>query len=240
MPTPVKRSYTSSLRADQARATRRAIIAAATELFVRDGYGPTTVDAIAAAAGVSRKTVFTSVGGKLECLKLGIDWAVAGDDEDVPLMMRDRIRAQMQVPDARAILRDYADMMCDTLSRSARLTQALYDAAGLDPSIRALRDAFEQQRVLGMTNLAQHLDLRGALRRDVSVGEAANILCLQHPTYYPLVVLHGWTHARYIAFVADTVTHALIRPDYEPKPLPRTKRAAEIGVDTTRLPASPR
>lgn len=234
MTEPVKRAYASDLRAQQARATRRAIVDAAARLFERDGYGATTVDAIAAAAGVSRKTVFTSVGGKLECLKLGIDWAVAGDDDDVPLMLRERIRRQMQEPDARAILRDYADMVCDTLSRVARLHQALYDAVGLDPEIRALRDELERQRVFGMTNLAQHLQLRAALRRDVSIDEAAQILCRYHPTYHPLVVEHGWTHERFIAWLTDTLIHALIRPDYEPKPLPRTERAAELGVDISR------
>ena len=234
MTASVKRTYSSDLRAQQARATRRAIVDAATRLFVRDGYGATTVDAIAAEAGVSRKTVFTSVGGKLECLKLGIDWATAGDDEDIPLMQRARIQRQMQEPDARAILCDYADMVCDTLSRVAGLMQALSDAVGLDPEIRALRDEGERQRAFGMTNLAGHLELRGALRRDVTVAEAAQILCLYHPTYYPLVVEHGWTHERFIAWLADTFVHALIRPDYEPKPLPRTKKAAALGVDITR------
>src|SRR4051812_11217164 len=81
MSTPVKRPYSSTLRAAQARATRRAIVDAAARLFIELGYGATTVDAIAEAAGVSRKTVFTSVGGKADALKLAIDWAVTGDDE---------------------------------------------------------------------------------------------------------------------------------------------------------------
>ena len=64
----VKKSYESPLRAAQAQATRRAIVAAAARLFVERGYGPTSIDAIAEAAGVSRKTVFTSVGGKAAAL----------------------------------------------------------------------------------------------------------------------------------------------------------------------------
>ncbi len=84
----VKKSYNSPLRVEQARATRRAIVAAAARLFVERGYGPTTVDAIAETAGVSRKTVFTSVGGKAEALKLAIDWAIVGDDEPVSLQQR--------------------------------------------------------------------------------------------------------------------------------------------------------
>src|SRR3954451_14300142 len=75
----VKRRYSSPLRARQAEQTRRGIVAAAGPLFVEVGYGRTSVDAVAEAAGVSRKTVFSAVGGKVELLKLAIDWAVVGD-----------------------------------------------------------------------------------------------------------------------------------------------------------------
>src|SRR5688500_16295550 len=69
-----KRPDQSSLREGQARTTRRAIVEAGGALFVERGYAGTTVDAIAERAGVSRKTVFTSVGGKVGLLKLAIDW----------------------------------------------------------------------------------------------------------------------------------------------------------------------
>ena len=58
--------YSSALRADQARQTRRRIVdAAAAELFAERGYAGTTIDAIAAAAGVSRETVSTPLAAKL-------------------------------------------------------------------------------------------------------------------------------------------------------------------------------
>lgn len=41
-------------------------------------------DATAEAAEVSRKTVFTAVGGEVELLKLAFDWSVVGDDEPAP------------------------------------------------------------------------------------------------------------------------------------------------------------
>src|SRR6266487_317916 len=100
----VKKPYSSELRAAQARATRRAIVDAAARLFIAHGYGATTVDAIARAAGVSRKTVFTSVGGKIEALKLAIDWAAVGDDEPVPMLERPHVKAGQGEPDARRIL----------------------------------------------------------------------------------------------------------------------------------------
>ncbi|UUO03171.1 TetR family transcriptional regulator [Mycolicibacterium novocastrense] len=51
MSEPVKRRYSSRLRAAQASGTRRRIVAAAERLFVEHGYAATTIDAVAAAAG---------------------------------------------------------------------------------------------------------------------------------------------------------------------------------------------
>jgi len=83
-----KRSYESPRRDDQARATRRAIVSAATQLFLERGYAGTTMEAIAAAANVSRKTVFTAGGSKFTLLKDAFDWSLVGDDE--PVAMADR------------------------------------------------------------------------------------------------------------------------------------------------------
>ena len=87
------RRYVSEVRDEQARRTRRAVVTAARELFLAQGYAATTIDAIAEAAHVSRRTVFNAVGGKLALLKLALDWAIVGDDEPVPLADRPAIRA---------------------------------------------------------------------------------------------------------------------------------------------------
>ena len=234
----VKKPYVSDLRARQAGQTRRTIIDAAATLFVAHGYGGTTIDAIAAAARVGRKTVFNAVGGKPDCLKLAIDWAIAGDDEPVPIMQRPRVRASMQAEDARWILRDYAEQYTQGASRAAALFEVLGDVAGLDETLRALHDDLERQRTLGMTNLAGHLDLRQSLRRGLTVPDAAQLLCVYTDTtvYQRLVARHGWPPARFVGWLADTLIAQLIRTDYEPHPLPKTKRARELGVDTDALP----
>ena len=67
------RRYVSEVRDEQARRTRRAVVTAARELFLAQGYAATTIDAIAEAAHVSRRTVFNAVGGKLALLKLRND-----------------------------------------------------------------------------------------------------------------------------------------------------------------------
>src|SRR3954449_9631247 len=171
--TSVKKPYSSSLRATQAAVTRRAIVDAAAALFIERGYGATSIDAIAEAGGVSRKTVFTSVGGKLETLKLALDWAIAGDDAPIPILERPHVQAALQEPDARRILRDFATNVVEVMGRTAALLQVLESAAGIDADLRALNDDLRAQRLQGMSVLAGLLEQRGALRPDLTVEEAA-------------------------------------------------------------------
>ncbi|MGZ8814921.1 MAG: TetR family transcriptional regulator, partial [Mycobacterium sp.] len=100
MPTYVGGSAVCALAAT----ARRAIVTAASELFAAQGYGATTVDAVAAAAGVSRKTVFTAVGGKLDLLKTALDWAVAGDDRQLALADRSDVRGLLDQTDPEKLI----------------------------------------------------------------------------------------------------------------------------------------
>src|SRR6476646_9383327 len=89
------RTYSSPLRTKQAQTTRRAVLEAARDLFIAQGYGATTIDQIAARAGVSKPTVFAAVGNKQTVLSAVRDVAMAGDDEkiavgDRPLAQRIR------------------------------------------------------------------------------------------------------------------------------------------------------
>jgi AcrR family transcriptional regulator len=90
----VKREYRSTLRDAHARLTRRNIVETAARLFVTQGYAPTTIEAVAREAGVSRKTVFAAVGGKAQLLKYAWEWSLVGDDEPVPMLERPSRRSR--------------------------------------------------------------------------------------------------------------------------------------------------
>ena len=60
--------YRSPRREDAAAATRAAILSHARELFLKHGYGATTVPEIARAARVAPQTVYASAGGKADIL----------------------------------------------------------------------------------------------------------------------------------------------------------------------------
>lgn len=214
----VKRAYESPLRATQAHATRRAIVAAAARLFVERGYGGTSIDAISEAAGVSRKTVFTSVGGKAAALKLAVDWATVGDDAPVALMHRPQVEAQRQQPDARRLLKMYADMNTEIAGRVGALHDVVEAAAGADEELRALADELAEQRRFGMARLAEQLDQRRALRLGLSVQEAADVLWLMSgpASYRSLVTIRHWSPPHYANWLGDALISLLIDPGYRP------------------------
>jgi len=207
------------LREAQARATRRAIVDAAARLFIERGYGATTVDAIAEAAGVSRKTVFTSVGGKAEALKLAIDWANVGDDEPVPMLERPHVKAMQQEPDARRIVTSYAGQVRQTAARAAPLHAVVQAAAGLDDDIRALAEEARAQRIRGMRMMAQVLADRGALKPDLTPSEAADVLWLLNDpgVYHRLVIEQHWDPDRYQDWLTSAFISLLIPESYQPK-----------------------
>jgi AcrR family transcriptional regulator len=208
----VKRNYSSALRESQARETRRAIVGAGARLFVSDGFGRTTIDAIAVEAGVSRKTVFTSVGGKVEILKLAIDWAVVGDDEPVALADRPEVQRLKRATDPRVILFGWIDMGVPISARVHGLFSALVVAAGIDDDARDLLAEVRRNRMGGARAVTSAIARVGGLREGLSDSAAADIAWLYSDPlqYETLVVQRGWSKKRFTAWVKETMAAQLL------------------------------
>ena len=211
------RPYRSSLREAQARATRRAIVEAGSALFVERGFAGTTVDAIAAQAGVSRKTVFTSVGGKVGLLKLAIDWALTGDDEPVVLDDRPVVRELVEETDPQRAVVLWAHVVTGIAARLALLHPVLTAAADVDDEAAALHAISERNRLGGARGFAEQLHDLGALRSDLSVDRAAAMASvLMDPLGYRRLVLgDGWSEDEYADWVARLAAASFL-PPHEP------------------------
>jgi TetR/AcrR family transcriptional regulator, regulator of autoinduction and epiphytic fitness len=203
-----RRAYRSMVREQQARATRRAVVDAAAELFVDGGYAATTIDAIAERAGVSRRTVFASVdGGKAQLLRLAWDWAIVGDDEPIPMMERPEVRRLMSQGDALVGVRGWARQVAEVNARVARLAEVLVVAADSDPEVAELLAVVETQRLTGARMLVRWLRDHGGLRRGLTPERAAQICWTQSDPaiYRRLVAGQGWTSALYQRYLVDVV-----------------------------------
>lgn len=208
----VKRDYRSAVRAEQARGTRRAIVAAASRLFVENGYGATTIDAVAKAAGVSRKTVFTSAGGKVDLLKIALDWAVAGDDLPVGLADRDTLRELLEQSDPTVLLTGWARLQAEIGARVAALVQALEVAAGADGEARVLLAQVREQRLDGASKIVKRLRTLGALTSDLTVQEAVDLawLATDAALFDRLVQIRGWSTSRFGQWLGENLCRQLL------------------------------
>jgi AcrR family transcriptional regulator len=217
------RPYRSPLRDEQAHATRRRIVDAGRELFLERGYGPTTIDAIAERAEVSRKTVFTSVGGKAAVLKLAFDWSLAGDDEPVAIADRPDVRKMMIEPDPAILVQEWAAKSAVLAARVAALHHVLVVAADADPEAAALLASVDQQRAQGAHAFVTRLHTIGGLRPSLDPDRASAIAdVLMDPLpYRRLVQLRGWTTAEYTEYLQEAAAGALLAPGTK---RPRRKR----------------
>ena len=194
---PSKR-YASQVRDEQARRTRRAIVTAAHDLFLAQGYAATTIDGIADAAHVSRRTVFNSVGGKPALLKLALDWAFVGDDEPVALADRPAVKAIVAETDPRKALMLWVQTANEIAARIAPLGGVLTAAADVDPAAAELLATADHNRLVGATMFIKYLaSLDGGLPAGLTQQRAAE-LCwalTDGHLYRRLVAQRGWSTA---------------------------------------------
>jgi AcrR family transcriptional regulator len=209
---PVKRPYRSPLRKAQAESTRLAILRAAGRLFAEHGYVPTSIDAIAEAAGVSRATVFNAVGGKATILKAAYDVALVGDDAPVALPDRPASLAVMARTDPAAFLDGYAGIMTDVHGRLAPIYEAVRGASSADPEAREVWEAINAERLGGARNVVAGVRARGGLREGVDLAAAADVVwALNDPGLYHLLVnRRGWTPAVFRAWLSEALRWQLM------------------------------
>jgi AcrR family transcriptional regulator len=207
------RPYRSALRNEQSRATRRRIVDAGAELFVANGYVPTTIDAIAERAGVSRRTVFTSVGAKAAVLKLAFDWTLAGDDEPIAIADRPEVQHLMRGRDPTELLAAWMAMNAAINRRLAPLHHVLVVAADADSAAAALLATTDDQRIDGAHRVTGRLADLGGLKPGLDPDEAAAIAdVLIDPTLYRrLIDLRGWNFATYVEHLQRIATATLLR-----------------------------
>jgi AcrR family transcriptional regulator len=204
----------------QAQSTRLAIIEAGARLFISQGYGATSMDEIAAAAGVSRATLFTALGSKAAILKAAYDTAVVGDDEPVALPDRPWALVVRNEPDPVRMITGYAAMITHVSGRVAAIYDAMRGAAAADPEIRALWNAIRDERRGGAGTFAGFVRARGALSPHLSLKEAGDIvsLLIDPGLYYRLVYEQEWKPERFERWLGGTMTTQLLgwSPDIHP------------------------
>ena len=199
-------------RAEQARATRRRIIAAATEQFVRHGYGAALLEQVAEQAGVAVQTVYFHFGNKRTLLKEALDVAAVGDDEPVPLLERPWMIQIQQEADPRRIIELWLIGGRGIVERVAPLMRVVRGATGTDPELAAQWEANQQQTRTAHAMLVALLADRAALKPGMDVEQARDIAFVigNVETYLQLSDVCGWTLDQWQERVAALLGAALL------------------------------
>lgn len=207
-----RRSYRSPLRDEQAAATRHAVLVAAKDLFVSNGYLATTVAAIAERAQVSVDTIYATVGRKPALLRELVETAISGTDQAVPAEQRDyvvQIRAAATAVDK---LNLYALSITDIQQRLAPVFLALRDAAGTDRDCAALWSEISARRAANMRLFAADLRGTGELRDDLSDDQVADIIWSMNAAEYWVLLVHqrSWSADQFARWLGDAWTRLLL------------------------------
>ena len=223
------RPYTSTLRERQAAATRQAVLDAARDLFLAQGYGATTIDQVAARAQVSKPTVFTAVGNKQALLAAVRDIALAGDDLPVAVADRAPYQAAAAEPDPYRAIALMAAHLADLWSRYAGIREVIRGAASSgEPALRDMWDTSQRQRLTAARSFIAALEAKGPLRDGLDAEIAADIMWLHMDpeNYRALTVQRGWPREAYQRWLADTLTAALLPPRESVAPVTRNGQPA--------------
>jgi AcrR family transcriptional regulator len=191
-------------RQRQALATRQLIVDAACELFLVQGYMPTTIEAISAKAGVAVSTVYAVFRNKRGILQaIRERWHQESGQRDI-------YRQAMEQPDPKRRLELAAYATRRQWETSGAMMTIYQAAAAVDPDAAAeLSTALQGRR----TFLTQFIgDMAEQLRPDLSPARAVALFyALTQPTIYQeLVAIDGWSPEEYEVWLAATLQQQLL------------------------------
>ena len=191
-----------SLRQAQIAQTEERILAAATELFLADGYVATTLEAVAKRAQVGARTVYLRFGTKAALFKRVVDLAVVGDTEPVDVLGRDWIQAALTAATAAERIAASAAVGRQIMERTGALFAVAQQAAAVEPLIAEQwqqgREQTRHAHVVFWTRMAEdglldpRLDLDWLIDTSTILGSAETYLLITRLTNWDLDAYQDW------------------------------------------------
>jgi AcrR family transcriptional regulator len=210
MARPVKtRTYNSPVRREQAARTRQRILESAADLFVRQGYGITSIRQIAGAAQVAPDTVYATFGSKARLLTALLDIRLAPGGQ-ASILDRPETQAILDESDPRQLLRLFARDYAAMSERVRPVSEVLRTAKAVEPDMASVREEMEAHRFHYMRTIVQGLASRAKLR--VPLDRAAQIVwTLASPDVGRMLCdVQGWTTGQYADWLEDTLATTLL------------------------------
>jgi AcrR family transcriptional regulator len=181
------------------------VLDAAERLIREDAFHLATMDELAAAAGVSRATVFNRFGSKLGVLQALFAQGMEGPEMDA-------IREALELEDPLAALEAVIEASCAIWDAHAFVHEQLQAIVVLEPGASALVERQREEQRADLGALAKRLSRAGYLRTGLTAPRAA-------ATLHPLTSLESflWPRREYglsLRQTRDTIlelAHAQLR-----------------------------
>lgn len=201
-----------TLRAEQAEQTRQRIIDAATSLFLANGFAGTTLQAIAAEAGVAVETVYRRFRNKANLLAAILEKAVVPSADGRDIFDQPEVEQVRTTKDQRKQVKLLAAFSRGILQRTHAAHRILRSAAEVDDTAAELQKRDTQRRISGQRIYIDLLLANGPLRDGLSADEAAaTYSALANPdTYAFFVGLSGWSAERFEEWLAESLARLLL------------------------------
>jgi len=211
-PVKAKRRYDSTRRRAQAEATRGDILEAARRRFERDGYAATSMDAIAADAGVALKTIYVAFGTKSGVLRALWNHLLRGGRDETPVAEQSWDRELVAEPDPERQLRLAFAASREVKLRIAGVLEVIRGAGQVDPETAALWSRIQSEFHANQRVIVESLDRRHALAEGLDVDAATDVLwTINHPNVWQLLVgERGWAPERWERWSADLACAQLL------------------------------
>jgi AcrR family transcriptional regulator len=209
---------TRPLRRAQTALTEQRILAAATQLFLADGYLATTLEDVARRAQVGARTVYVRFGTKGALFKRVVDVAIVGDTEPVDVLGRDWMQLALTAPTAAERLAAAAAAGRQIMQRTGALFAVAQQAAAVEPLIaEAWQQGREQSRYaqeVFWTRMAQDglvdpgTDLTWIIDTASVIGAAETYLLITRLTSWDLDAYEDWLRTTLTRLVSAPGTAA--------------------------------
>ena len=194
------------LRQAQIRQTEDRIIAAATELFLAEGYVATTLEAIARRAQVGARTVYVRFGTKAALFKRVVDVAIVGDTLPIDVLSRDWAQAAVTAPTAAERIAAGASIGRQIMERTGALFAVAQQAAAVEPLIAGFWQQGREQSRHAQAVFWSRMAEDGLLDPGVDLAwviDTASILGSAE-TYLVITRMLGWDLDEYENWLVTT------------------------------------
>lgn len=181
-------------------------------MFVERGYHATSMQDIAAAAGVHVQTIYLAYGTKAELLRAAASWKVSeGEDPAIPPPERRWVRELIAADDPREKFRLYVRHIRHVTEQWAPMRDVMR-AAAAEPEVAEKLAAMENGRFQGPENLWPAIEQKGQFRQGVTAEEAAVLTyAVASPDTFRQLLERGWSWDRAEVAIVNTLARTLLR-----------------------------